>query len=336
MTKKSDFMNRFRFIGKHFWLHSLVLLLLGVLPFGCSDARKVPDQSVFEPLNARQMKRALKAPLFDDFYSRYSRKINKCKDAEKYCFADITWRSMYEYDSAIHYRGKNGKKIRAYLNEREDFWYKRYGQFDSKVDSIIVQNVDSLKNYFKQFISIEFVKSERKALDLGLYDFRSGINVYYVFRMTPVSCPVSKCQFRLFKADAYNRFDNDSLHFTLNTELATSAIYTWRRCYISNIFGFNNLSPSDDYLQECEIVLTEVCLPNGEKYSISDLALPKSVNDYYLGDVSQNEARSGLFDEILGYPYVGSSDYMEHLSHAWLRYKFPRETAFVKALRENY
>lgn len=312
----------------HIPFNRIVFLGVTLLLLGCSDAYKVPNQSVFEPLNARQMKRALKAPLFDEFYSDYSLDINKCKDSDKFCFADITWRNLYEYDCAINYIGKNGRRYRTYSDEREDFWTKRYGQFDSKIDSIIVQNVDSLKNYFNQFLSIEFVKYKRKLFD----DIRGEVN--YVFKISPVSCPVSKCQFRLFKKlGAFDPFHNDSLHFSLNTELAESSIYTWRRDYCA--IDFSSFRIAEANLNECAIVITDVSLPDGEEYSVSDLALPKSVIDYYMGDLSQDEARRGLFDEVLGYPYLEYSDYMEQIKHEWLRYRFPRETAFVKSLKEN-
>lgn len=73
-------------------------LTITILLFGCTDAYKVPNQSVFELLNARQIKRAFdNAGGFDEFYDNYAWMLAKCDDQIKVEFADVTWRDFYKY-----------------------------------------------------------------------------------------------------------------------------------------------------------------------------------------------------------------------------------------------
>lgn len=327
-------MNRFRFIGKHFWLHSLVLLLLGVLPFGCSDARKVPDQSVFVSLNAKQMKRALKAPEFEDFYSNYAWNLSNSDNQIKIEFADVTWRDFYMY-----YINRLG------YYKLEESWEKRwdqlYGQYDERVDSVVTSYSKLVSDYFEQFLKVEFVEIVNTYHPLNKEIEKTS----FAFKLTPVCDTITGCSFKLWvvgipglRGDGESSFQT----FTASTlsPFDSSAIYKWKFQHPmkGNLDSF--MSDKDYYynkLKEEKILVTDVKLQNDEDYSIEDLDMPESVRKCILAGYSAGEYKSKdwkqVFEDLYGFGYEEGSDYYVNES----KYMSDRRTLWIEIhyYREN-
>ena len=88
-------------------------------------------------------------------------------------------------------------------------------------------------------------------------------------------------------------------------------------------------------LKNRKVVVTEVCLSNGKKYSISDLNLPNSVKSYYIGDVSEFEAKEGVFYDMLGYSYIDYDEYMNNVEVDMIYPSYRREKAFIEMLYDR-
>lgn len=331
-------MNRFRFIGKHFWLHSLVLLLLGVLPFGCSDARKVPDQSVFEPLNARQMKRALKAPFFDEFYSKYVWKFAECNDRIKVEFADVTWGDFYEYKHYKHYGNYSG--YLKYKKSWEKSWRQRFGQYDEKVDSVIASYDQRVRDYFAQYLNVEFVEIENAYQPLSNRIEKTR----FAFRLTAVCDTIAKCSFKLSCRDIQGVIiKGESFQTFTTTTLApfdSSVIHRWTLPYPMK-GNYDSFMVNKDYyynkLKNERILIIDVRLQNRMEYSIYDFNMPESIRNCILSGFSAGKEYKTaewkqVFEDLYGFSYDEGSDYYKNMSKyisdwekQWIKHKYYRE-----------
>lgn len=324
-------------------------LTITILLFGCTDAYKVPNQSVFEPLNAKQMKRALKAPGFAECYSEYSRKISMCDDVESRIYLDITWRGLYKYYDIDEELGclRDCKKYLRHLNMCEEHWENTCGYYRQKADSIIAHSGDTLRNYFKQFLNVEFVKTENaeyykepviKRLNHNeeIIDLKLNLEETTIeFKLIPVSNSnqICECKFTLWNDDyAIGRFAFHYKGSPFNSPINAS----WTIDNQDKLWFC--LLASDASRKNAQVFVTEVCMSNGEKYSISDLKFLKPIEDYYLSYnplLTYEKVWNRVYSELSNSSYIDYDKYMADVRDNWKSREYPREKEFVEMLGEH-
>lgn len=320
-------------IVMHNCLSGIVMILLSITLIDCSRPyyNKIPNKSVFEPLTAKQIRKCYKIYDFDEFYSEYCPKILKCGHQENVMFVDITWRSLYKYYNFAKGESFDIDEYEDYKDKCTDSWWELYGHYDEKVDSILNSWNRQVSNYFSKYIDVSLVKFEEnvkeKILPSGCYYIsgRNERNVHLTVELIPKSEPIKQCIFK---------FDNH--YFRTQCEAFSSAIKL-DFSYVSNRYN--------DYDGARKVRITKVSLSNGSEYSMSDLQIPKTVENYILSvDNHRFPGKDSdwieVFEEMLGfsyedsYKYINYSKFMAEKENDWKRSRYAREMDFVEALNK--
>lgn len=318
----------------HYCLSDIIMILLSISLIVCTRPyyNKIPNKSVFEPLTAKQIRKCYKIYDFDEFYSEYCPKILKCGHQENVMFIDITWRSLYKY-----YEFDKGEacgdvyeEYYDYQDKCSDSWWELYGHYDKKVDSILNSWNRQVSDYFSKYIDVSLVKFEENVTERYpppgiIIQGLKERNVNLTVELIPKSEPIKQCTFK---------FDNH--YFRTQSEVFSSAIML-DFSYVSNRYY--------DYDGARKVCITKVSLSNGGEYSISDLQIPKTVENYILSVNNhrfpgKNSDWIEVFEEMLGfsyedsYKYINYSKFMAEKENDWKRLRYAREIDFVEALNK--
>ena len=172
----------------------------------------------------------------------------------------------------------------------------------SKPLAFFISIIFHLRNLSK-YIDVNLVNIEednRDRVSDGIYQ-GSKRSVHLTVELIPKSEPIKQCTFKF-----------DKHYFHAQREVFSSA--TMRDfSYVSN--RYNN------YNGAREVCITNVSLSNGNEYSISDLKIPKAVENYILSASDdrfpgKNSAWKDVFEEILGFSYEDGYKYINYSSFA--------------------
>lgn len=321
------------------------MMLLSISLIGCSKVShyyyrqkhlfeintKVPNKSVFEPLEAKEMRKCYKLYYFDDFYSEYCPKILKCGHQETVMFADITWRNLYKYYEFSEYDGVDIDDHYDFMDKCADSWDNEYGRYEKEVDSLLTYWSKEVRDYIHDYIEpyVDVV------LDKATFSEVSHDTIYMdrghaCFKLTPKSDPITKCEFKWYKVN----------FIVKGSVIDRTAIRDFKVKYPNYFFFAENRNKQDDSIR-----ITDVSLLNGKEYSIYNLQIPELYKERILRYVLSNSDgdREDARESLLRYyfrnehgcgSYIKKSDYLSSSDESWTRSRYSREMDFVEALNK--
>lgn len=297
------------------------MFFLGVVLFSCNS---VPSKSIMEPLETKELAKIIKKDtLFEEFYTKLSRHVEKLSDIDKAKYSDITYSSFYDC-----YKFTNDTSIINPLSVKyEDEWVAKYSSYEDKVDSVM----DYWKKYIEENSLSKFVTIEFDNLDKEYYTYSYDVRkVNFGFKLTPKDgVKIEQIKFNYRFSAKINDFMGEKHRCISTTPFSSSVVRYWEVDY-SDERRLKNVSSSEfkrDYNIEFEI--TDIRLDE-KNYSIDDLHIPKSVEKYMDTTVSYYYLyRDDVIQETIYPDYVSASEYIIDAIKKETSKRYPQEYNFM-------
>ena len=303
-----------------------IILLLFLFAFcGCN---KIPNQSVFEPIDAQKLNSLFqKDSTFTELYEDLSEDLADFNEIEKAKYHDVTYKGLYEMYQFIN----DTAQIGPLRNNWQHEWEAKFGDCAAKADSLILIWENKKKEYsLSRFVKIEFAE-----LDKEYYSYSHDIkNVNFGFRVTPIDGPIEQLMFNYKYSAKINKTYGEEHRCICTSPIYYSKVLYWEASYSDEkqLKDKTSMEFIRDY--DIDIEVTSV-RKDGHNYSVNDLNIPSSIqrvldidNKYhpflkelYIDDMITDQINSD---------YKGLSDYMEEKIEELLKKKYPREFALMQ------
>lgn len=303
----------------------LISTILTITLVGCN---RVPNQSVFEPINTKKLNALFqKDSSFIEFYEELTDELSDFNEIEKAKFHDVTYRGMYSMYSYLRDTTKTAPLSKKWKKE----WEELFGDCADKADKLVAEwRAKKEENSLSRFIQVEFSE-----LDKDYYSYSGDVkDVNFGFRITPLQGPIEQFKFT-YRYSA--KIDN--VYGEKHSCICTSPVFYpqtkyWELGYSDEI-KLKNKTTSEfirDY--DIDIEVTSV-RKDGHNYSIDDLNIPSSIEkvldssegefsymkDYYIDKM--------IIDQI-NPSYKSLVDYQLEQLKEVVKKKFPREFALME------
>lgn len=298
--------------------------LLSLIVFACSP---IPNKSVFEPLDSKELAKVLKAkPNFEKLYTSLKNCSVSFNEIEKAKFSDITWRELYK----AYELGADTTKTALWKSE----WKERFSGDEEKVDSVLnYWQKYKEKNSLSRYVKVEFAELYKEYYS---YDYEVK-NVHFGFKLTPLQGKVEQVKFTYrFSAKINDNVYGASHSCITTTPFSSSVVRYWEADY-SDENTLKNMSTSSfirDYDMKIEVTNVR---KDGKNYSIDDLYIPKSVTEYWDNslDFMEEDYRAGIIKSQINSAYKREYEYLTEQSDSLFKSKFPRVFEFYSLLKSK-
>lgn len=302
-------------------------IIFSIFIVACSP---VPNTSVFENLSTKDLAKVLESdPEFESIYTQVTERVQEFNEIDKAKFQDITWRKLY----AMYQYASDSSKITPFLEQWNQEWTERFGQYDEKVDSIIAY----WKNY-KDNNSLErFVRIEFAAIDKEYYSYDFDVkNVKIGFKLIPIDGRVEQVKFNYCYSAKINSLYGDKHYCISTTPFSSSVIRYWNVDYDDErtLKNLNTTSFIRDY--DIKIEVTDV-RKDGINYSIDDLDIPMAVNSYLNNEtgILRDYYRANIITDLLCPEFKQNYEYIFDKYNELMTSRFPKEYAFMQLVQET-
>lgn len=297
--------------------------LLSLIVFACSP---IPNKSVFEPLDSKELAIALKAkPNFEKLYTSVKSSYVFFNEIEKAKFSDITWRKLYKAYELV----EDTTKTALWKSE----WKERFSGDEEKVDSVLnYWQKYKEENSLSRYVKVEFAELYKEYYS---YDYEVK-KVKFGFKLTPLQGEVEQVKFTYRFC---SKIDDDvygfSHYFITTAPFSSSVVRYWDADY-SDENTLKNMSTSSfirDY--DMKIEIAEV-IKDGKNY-VNDLFIPRSVIKYWNNslDFMKNSYREDIIKSQIDSAYKRDYEYLNEQRDALFKSKFPREFEFYSLLKSK-
>lgn len=163
----------------------------------------------------------------------------------------------------------------------------------------------------------------------------------FAFKLTAVCDTITECSFKLWRMGFLGMMiGKSSLTFTTTTLVPSysSVIPKWTLPYPMKGNYDSFMVNKEDYLKDKGILIIDVMLQNGMKYSIYDFDMPESIRSCILSGFSagseyfKTSAWEQVFEDLYGFSYEEGSDYYKNMSkyisgleNQWIENNYYRE-----------
>lgn len=281
------------------------------------------NQSIFTPLSIEDLSKSIKKDSL--FESKYKEIRAMCDsesvgDIEKAKFGDITYKDVLNYIKFM----QDTSYFKPLIEEWTLEWKGKYGQYYSKVDSIIeyweiYEKENSLENYVK----LELVEIHKE-----YYSYSGGVRkVNLGFRLTPLKGEINQLIFTYYIKAKIN--DNEETSYMsvldksrclMSQPFANPVTKYWEADYSNEkiLKGQNIDSFNRDYNIHIEVQEIRV---DGQNKSKDDLGIPKSVQ-IYMHD-KFDLFKDDIVKELINKDYIDKYDYIDQKQNEIINKKYP-------------
>lgn len=303
--------------------NSIIFVLIALTFVSCSS---IPSKTIMEPLSTSELATIIKKDTtFENFYQLVSEQVGKLSDIDKAKYSDITYSSMYDYYLFI--------RDTTWVLNYEKEWDEKYSIYLDKVDSVITY----WKNYKEENSLTRFVTIAFDCLDKEYYTYSHDVKtVNFAFKLIPAEdYIIEQVRFNYkFKAKI-NEYWGD-VHWCLSsTPFSKPTVRYWEVTDYSEEKRLKNVL-SENFLRDYDIAIeiTDV-RKDGVNYSLDDLAIPKSVSDYFSWDPNEYPVlseinKSKVIKELLIDSYQSKSEFVLNQFEKESSKRFPKEFEFIK------